>query len=155
MTRTLEQQLQEFWHTLEEPSPTQEFLERFNQGEIKMSKDYTAKYKLNEPKPDYPGKRGRKYTETTWEIDRRYAWMKHKAQARYRGEDYNLSLEDWETLWTHDAWHNRGRKPNNLTLYRVDATLPWDINNVVVIKQKDKGAYYQSDRNYGGRPRKQ
>lgn len=119
-----------------------------------MAQDYTAKYKLNKPVGEYPGKRGRKYTPTTWEQDRHYGYKKHQAQARFRKEEYELTEQAWNDIWTHDCWHRKGRGKHDLTLYRVDASEPWHQDNVVLVEQQHKGKYYQPDRTPGGRPRK-
>lgn len=119
-----------------------------------MTEEYTPKYKVYPRIPEYPGKRGRPTTVAhDWENDRRYAWMKHRAQARFRGEAYELDLEDWIELWPKDAWMQRGRRKHDLTLYRVDHSEPWNEWNVQIVEQQHKGKLYQRTRRYPGRPR--
>ena len=57
------------------------------------------------------------------------AWGRARAQAHFRGEEWLLTFEDWETAWA-DEWHRRGRGPDNLFLVRTDPELPWAIENV-------------------------
>lgn len=71
------------------------------------------------------------------EHDKYYAWMKHKAQAKFRGEDYKLTYDDWVDLWPNDKWLNRGRRSTDYSLARIDPTLPWDISNVAVEKRSE------------------
>jgi hypothetical protein len=85
------------------------------------------------------------------EHDKYYGWRKHQSQARYRKEEYELTWEDWQTLWPNDVWFKRGRGRDCVTLYRRDANMPWRMDNVVICKQQDKGKYYQPDRTPGGR----
>lgn len=118
-----------------------------------MTQEYTPKYDVVQAKPDYPGKRGRKPQTKTWQRDRHYAWLKHRAQAQFRGEEYNLTELAWNEIWTEQAWHRRGRGSNCLTLYRLDAHQPWHKNNIRLITVSEKGRYYQEDRCRGGRPR--
>lgn len=67
-----------------------------------------------------------------------YAWLKHRTQARYRGEDYGLSWEDWESLWSDDLWAQRGRKSGNLCLMMHDKNEGWCLNNVSVVTRGEQ-----------------
>lgn len=61
-----------------------------------------------------------------------YAWLKHRAQARYRGEDYEIQWEDWEQLWSDDDFLRRGRHKNDLCLSRKDIKQAWSLHNCQV-----------------------
>ena len=61
-----------------------------------------------------------------------YAFIKHRSQANYRNEDYELEWSDWENLWPDDLWSQRGRSIQNLVLYRLDPAEEWSIDNVCV-----------------------
>lgn len=113
-----------------------------------MTQAYTPKYYTAKPKPDYPGKRGRKPQQPDWKMDRHYGWLKHRAQARFRNEQYNLTEEDWNSLWSQELWHRRGRKSQELSLYRFDITQPWQINNVTVTENRNKGDFYHPQREW-------
>lgn len=88
---------------------------------------------------------GIKYTDP-FERERYYAWQKHRAQARYRKEDYLLTHEDWCALWPYDKFVCRGRGVNDLSMMRLDPYQPWRLDNVeVVVRQKylDRAGEYR------------
>lgn len=62
------------------------------------------------------------------------AHQRHRAQARFRGEDYELSFEEFQYLW-QDHWQERGRARNQYCLHRIDPEMPWQIGNVVCIQR--------------------
>lgn len=65
--------------------------------------------------------------------DQYIAWLRHRAQAHYRGELYSLTFEDWETVWNQDsAWENRGRSIDSVCLTMIDSQKGWCSDNVVV-----------------------
>lgn len=70
--------------------------------------------------------------------DIRYAWMKHKAQATYRGEEHTITLEEWRELWTLELWFKRGRGADDLCLMMDDIDLGWHIDNVIVLTRKEQ-----------------
>lgn len=61
--------------------------------------------------------------------DKYYAWLKHRSQARYRDEDYELTWEQWESLWPNELWFRRGRARTDLCLQRIDPTGAWSMSN--------------------------
>jgi hypothetical protein len=68
--------------------------------------------------------------------DQYSAWLKHKSQAAYRGEDHELTFEQWETLWNEDfAWENRGRENNSVNLTRLDKEKGWTLDNVILVER--------------------
>lgn len=67
------------------------------------------------------------------ERDRYYAYLKHRAQAKFRGEEYLLTIEDWETLWPLDKWVQRGRHSEALCLTKRDTVQGWHVDNVEVV----------------------
>lgn len=67
-----------------------------------------------------------------------YAWHKHRAQANYRQEDYYLTFDDWQQLWSDDKFLNRGRERDCFVLTRVDREGPWSIANCEVITRYDQ-----------------
>jgi hypothetical protein len=64
--------------------------------------------------------------------DKYYAWLKHKAQAKFRGEDYQLSWDDWQSIWSDDDFLLRGRSKESLCLQKIDLEDTWNKNNVIV-----------------------
>jgi hypothetical protein len=68
-----------------------------------------------------------------------YAWAKHKSQANYRKEDYDLTWEDWQVIWAnHDDFLRRGRKPDDLALTRKDYEKPWTLSNCEVVTRLEQ-----------------
>lgn len=125
---------------------------------------YTNKYYItragNYKKVQGDGRQGRAADPDQWitgpdpvEHDKYYAWLKHRSQARFRGEEYNLTWQDWSRLWGLDKWLSRGRSSECYTMYRLNSTVPWHKDNVVICLVRDKGKYYQPDRPAGGRPK--
>jgi len=72
------------------------------------------------------------------ERERYYAWAKHRSQAHYRNESYNLTSEDWNLLWTEELWQQRGRHTDSIVLSRIDSQLPWSIDNVEFITRREQ-----------------
>lgn len=118
-----------------------------------MSNDYTPKYDVHRADPEYPGKPGRKERPKTWQRDRYYALLKHRAQARFRGEEHSLTEEEWNDVWDEASWSQRGRSPQDLALFRKDPQGPWSRPNTVVDQNQNKARYYHPQRDYGGRPK--
>lgn len=96
---------------------------------------YTPKLKNNPTK-------GRKADPANWteaakvERDQYYALLKHRAQAKYRGETHSLTLEEWRKLW-QDHWLERGRTPDSLCLVQCDPELGWHLNNVQIMTRRE------------------
>lgn len=63
-------------------------------------------------------------------------WLKSKAQARYRGEEWCLEFEDFFALWD-GQWHLRGRDPESLCMTRVDWELAWTPTNTIIVTRLD------------------
>lgn len=59
-------------------------------------------------------------------------WGQQKNQAQWRGEQWDLSFDDWRELWG-DLWHNRGRERGDYCMTRRDWSTPWTRDNAVVI----------------------
>ena len=59
-------------------------------------------------------------------------WLRAKAQANYRGEDWQLSFEEFYTIWK-EQWSNRGRLITSVCMSRDDMDGSWDIKNTIII----------------------
>lgn len=68
--------------------------------------------------------------------DKYYGYLKHRAQARYRKEEYSLTWEQWENIWTDDAWLQRGRGVDNLCLQQQLVGDGWHVHNVEIVTRK-------------------
>lgn len=98
------------------------------------------KYKYARESTGGPGKRGRNPNPNRWATgpdrlthDKHYGWLKHKAQANYRGEEYSLTWEEWESLWTNELWLQRGRTAESLCLQQIDNECGWHATNVEIV----------------------
>jgi hypothetical protein len=65
-----------------------------------------------------------------------HPWQMAKAQANYRGEDWDLPFEDFFDLWD-GLWDQRGRNGEDYCLSRVDPTEPWARTNCEVRIRKE------------------
>ena len=61
-------------------------------------------------------------------------WLEHqrnRAQAKYRGQEWNISVEEFIELWMEDdRYKHRGRDTNSLCMTRIDKHKPWQPDNV-------------------------
>jgi hypothetical protein len=88
-------------------------------------------YPKGRPRPER-----RKYNDDTLTAQN-LAWARHKAQAKYRGEAYELSFEDWLAFWTPAAWSMKGRGRNSICLTRKDIEGPWSRDNCELMSRLD------------------
>jgi hypothetical protein len=80
------------------------------------------------------------------ERDMYYALLKHRAQAKFRGESHSLTREEWSALW-QGQWHRRGRLTDSLCAVQRDPELGWHVNNVEVVPRIEylrRAAEYRS-----------
>jgi hypothetical protein len=107
-----------------------------------MKRKYTPKIKGTKIAGD--GRYGRYVDPNSWIMgpdpltrEKYYAWLKHRSQAWHRNEDYELTWEDWQSLWTDELFHKRGRSSTDLCLNRVDLNSSWNLNNCVVFSRRE------------------
>lgn len=77
-----------------------------------------------------------------------YAFLKHRAQCKFRNEPYALTWEDWLSLWPDSKFLNRGKGRDNFLLQRVVITDPWTISNVEVVTRSTHLLRAKEYRNY-------
>lgn len=65
-----------------------------------------------------------------------HPWQKMKAQAKFRGDDFDLSFEEFFNIW-NGHWHERGRQADNLCLTRKDWGGPWDKDNSILVTRQE------------------
>lgn len=71
--------------------------------------------------------------------DQHWAWLRKKAQAVFRGEQWTLTIEQWFKLWDDSAqWENRGRHKNSSAVFMQDPDLGWHIWNVEVCNRSNR-----------------
>lgn len=106
--------------------------------------EYKNKYAYQGTKKAKNGRPGRHENPDLWVTgpdpvrrDKYYAWMKHKAQAKFRQEVYLLEFEDWERCWTDEHWFNRGRHSDNVILTRKSFEEGWYPDNIEIIPRTE------------------
>jgi hypothetical protein len=62
-----------------------------------------------------------------------YAFLKHRAQARFRKELYRLTWAQWQRLWPNTLWSQRGRGPHSLRLIQSDPLKGWSVKNCEIV----------------------
>jgi hypothetical protein len=76
--------------------------------------------------------RGFKYPDPI-EHEQHIAWLRAKAQAAYRLEDWELTLPEFMKIWGRKKWLNRGRASDALAMARIDWFKPWSKDNVKIM----------------------
>lgn len=70
------------------------------------------------------------YPFSEWDRKRSRAWRKAQAQAKFRGEIFELTYEDWCKFYPDEESVNlRGRNYHSWCLTRYDPEGPWDTKN--------------------------
>lgn len=65
---------------------------------------------------------------------RHIAFLRSRAQAKFRNEPWDLTIEQYFEIWNdEDTWNNRGRQADNVCLIRTDPKQPWTMSNVKVV----------------------
>jgi hypothetical protein len=60
------------------------------------------------------------------------AWHRQRAQAIFRGEDWQLSFPEFQQAW-QGRWHQRGRGREELCMTRLDPSAAWCLENIEVL----------------------
>lgn len=61
------------------------------------------------------------------------AFLRQRAQANFRKEGWELTIEQFFSMWTDELWAERGRKPLNYCMVRRDIEKPWSRENCLII----------------------
>lgn len=90
--------------------------------------------------PEYKPGPGRKPNPDKWctgpdplTREKYYAYSKHKAQAKYRKEEYDLTWEDWQSMWTDELFLKRGRGREDLCMQKINPDDAWSLYNVEIV----------------------
>lgn len=68
---------------------------------------------------------------------RHYGFLKTRSSARSRGEDWQLTIEEYFALWEdEDVWNQRGKSTDSYVLTRRDRDRPWTLENSEVIRRR-------------------
>ena len=64
-------------------------------------------------------------------------YMRHKAQAKYRREEYELTLDEYMSIWLESPYlDNHGRTSSAHCMIRINEDLPWRLDNVEIVPRK-------------------
>lgn len=66
-----------------------------------------------------------------------YAFMRMRAQAKFRGELFYLTFKDFQELWA-GRFEQRGRTAESLVLTKRDLAGVWERDNVHVINRQEQ-----------------
>lgn len=87
-------------------------------------------------------KRGRPTTTDPKELDRRSrarAYIRFSCQARFRGEENDLTLAEFNELWKDPKmWAKRGRSIECPTMTRIDDEKAWSLDNIMIIDRLEQ-----------------
>ena len=64
--------------------------------------------------------------------DQYLAFLRQRAQARYRSEPWLLTFDDFQCLW-RDHWHSRGRGRDDFCMSRRDRDQAWCLTNCEIM----------------------
>lgn len=79
-----------------------------------------------------PCLKGRKFQDELLH-KKHWGFLRQKAQANFRGEGWELTIEEFFELWTDDLWAQRGRKIDNYCMVRIDPEKSWSKENCAII----------------------
>ena len=68
--------------------------------------------------------------------DKHRAWLVLHCQARYRGEECEITEQEFFDLWA-PYWLRRGRGSSDITMTRIDPESAWRRDNVEFITRKE------------------
>jgi hypothetical protein len=63
--------------------------------------------------------------------DQYRAFIQARNQARFRGEAWIMTFEEYEAMWK-GQWHLRSRDSDGLSMSRHDRALPWSTANCFI-----------------------
>lgn len=72
------------------------------------------------------------------------AYGQCKNQAQWRGEEWNLTFEEWFNAWG-DKIEQRGRGAHQYAMIRVNQSLPWSKDNVTILNRKEQTKLINSE----------
>jgi hypothetical protein len=70
--------------------------------------------------------------------ERYIPYLRAKAQAAYRMEDWDLTFEEYCEFWTPAAWSQRGRGSLDLAMIRIDTTIGWTAYNCQIVTRREQ-----------------
>lgn len=96
-----------------------------------------------------PRLHARKYPDIL-DHDRHVAFLRARCQARYRGEEWDMTIEDWFDMWPREMWACRGRGYSDLCMIRVDIHEPWSKSNCQIVTRYEQLCRGRKPRRFPG-----
>ena len=62
--------------------------------------------------------------------------MRSRCQARFRKEEWSLTLDDWCELWPLDLWRKRGKRSEDYIITFIEIGKGWHRDNVEVRQRR-------------------
>jgi hypothetical protein len=87
-------------------------------------------------RPRGPDLKNRHYPDLE-QHEKHIAFLRQRSQARFRGEGWTITIEEFFDLWPTDLWSQRGRKPDEYCMTRKDNEGAWSKDNCMVISRLD------------------
>ena len=84
------------------------------------------------PRPKGPFLPLRKFKDE-FEHQKHWGFLRWRAQCKYRGEEVDMTMEEYFDFWPNDLWVQRGRQPDSLVMVRLDVEKPWSTANCVIV----------------------
>ena len=66
----------------------------------------------------------------------RYAYLRSKNQALFRGEIWQITYDEYLGIW-RNKHHKRGRGRDRLSMCRIDLDGAWHVSNVVLLTRTE------------------
>ena len=60
------------------------------------------------------------------------AFENFRAQRQYAGDIWELTFEEYETVWTNELHSFAGRGKDRWTIHRINSKLPWTLSNLTL-----------------------
>ena len=100
----------------------------------------TATTKIRRPVGSPPGPRPHTWRAGPDPVLRKQyrAWVQTRTQAEWRGEIWRIDWAEWQHIWA-GQWHLRGRTAQSLCITRRDMSLPWTLQNAILITRRQHG----------------
>lgn len=96
-------------------------------------------------RPRGPNPKYRKYKDDIGHA-KHWAFLRQRAQANFRGEGWEFTIEEYFAFWTDDQWLSRGRGQQDLCMIRKDIEKPWSVENCVIIVRYQQLVRYKKPR---------
>lgn len=88
--------------------------------------------------------RGRPKDPDQEKVAKNKAYCRAVCQARYRGEAWSLTREEYFHIWG-EYWPLRGRSVNDYCMIMRNPKIGWTADNAMIVKRKDFITTIQKD----------